>query len=109
MPGFDRNGPEGRGPLTGRGLGPCGRGLGSGRGSGRGFGRGPGRGFGRAFGRGMGRGFRRAYAYDYNYAPDVSVAPALTREQEKTILEDEIKFLEQGLDAIKKKLKELEK
>lgn len=27
MPGFDRTGPTGRGPLTGRGLGPCGRGL----------------------------------------------------------------------------------
>ena len=24
MPGGDRTGPEGRGPLTGRGLGPCG-------------------------------------------------------------------------------------
>lgn len=40
MPLFDRTGPMGIGPLTGRGLGPCGRGLG------RGFGRGLGRFFG---------------------------------------------------------------
>lgn len=28
MPGQDRTGPLGQGPLTGRGLGPCGRGFG---------------------------------------------------------------------------------
>jgi hypothetical protein len=27
MPGRNRTGPDGYGPLTGRGLGPCGRGL----------------------------------------------------------------------------------
>ncbi|MCD4760218.1 DUF5320 family protein [archaeon] len=27
MPGYDRTGPRGRGPRTGRGLGPCGRGY----------------------------------------------------------------------------------
>lgn len=36
MPGYDRTGPMGYGSLTGRGLGPCGRGLR--RGFGRGFG-----------------------------------------------------------------------
>jgi len=65
MPGFDRTGPEGQGPMTGRGLGRCnpdnefneeddirfGRGWGRGRGLGRG------RGFGRGFGGGYGRGF----------------------------------------------------
>ena len=30
MPGFDRTGPTGQGPRTGRGLGQCGRGGGSG-------------------------------------------------------------------------------
>ena len=41
MPGFDRTGPRGGGPMTGRGFGPCGSGLGRrGRfGSGRGLGR----------------------------------------------------------------------
>jgi len=78
MPGFDRRGPEGQGPMTGRGLGDCNpdnrqnnqdaatnpdnrdiefvRGPGFGRGLGRGFGRGLGRGFGRGC-RGRGRGF----------------------------------------------------
>ena len=27
MPGFDRTGPTGRGPMTGRGMGPCGGGM----------------------------------------------------------------------------------
>ena len=31
MPGFDQTGPQGKGPLTGRGFGPCGRGRGLGR------------------------------------------------------------------------------
>ncbi|HJX05280.1 MAG TPA: DUF5320 domain-containing protein [Candidatus Nanoarchaeia archaeon] len=38
MPGQDGTGSLGRGPLTGRGFGPCGRGLGWRRGFGRGFG-----------------------------------------------------------------------
>jgi hypothetical protein len=39
MPGFDKTGPLGNGPQTGRGLGPCGCGMrrGAGRGYGRGF------------------------------------------------------------------------
>ena len=38
MPRFDGSGPMGQGPMTGRGLGPCGGGMGYGRGQGRGFG-----------------------------------------------------------------------
>ncbi len=37
MPGEDRTGPLGQGPLTGRGLGPCGRGFRRGGGFGRGM------------------------------------------------------------------------
>ena len=33
MPGFDRTGPMGQGPTSGRGFGPCGRGYGFRRGS----------------------------------------------------------------------------
>ena len=65
MPGFDRKGPMGQGPMTGRGLGRCanpdntenstdnpdGNTMAD-----RGPGRGPGRGMGRGAGRGMGRG-----------------------------------------------------
>ncbi len=46
MPNRDKTGPMGQGPLTGRGFGPCGKGLGRGFGCGRGFGRGLGRFFG---------------------------------------------------------------
>lgn len=46
MPRFDKTGPQGAGPMTGRGFGPCGRGLGMGFGRGRGYGRGLGRYFG---------------------------------------------------------------
>lgn len=71
MPGFDRTGPSGQGPQTGRGLGKCGRAKGTSR-SGleqpartlpetessfnRGSGRGPGKGAGRGGGSGRGRG-----------------------------------------------------
>lgn len=37
MPGRDRTGPDGYGPLTGRGLGPCGRGMRRGFGRRQGF------------------------------------------------------------------------
>ncbi len=47
MPAFDQTGPRGQGPLTGRGMGPCGQGYRMGR-----FGRGM-----SGFGRGLGRYF----------------------------------------------------
>ncbi len=37
MPKFDGSGPLGFGPMTGRGMGPCGYGMGYGRGYGRRF------------------------------------------------------------------------
>ena len=46
MPQQDKTGPQGMGPKTGRGFGPCGPGMGMGFGRGRGFGRGLGRYFG---------------------------------------------------------------
>ncbi len=88
MPGFNRRGPRGEGPRTGRGQGPCGQaarsssktdgaaetpqepepverplpfGFGGGQGRGRcGGGRGQGRGQGRGRGAGRGLGFWRA-------------------------------------------------
>ncbi|MBU1018305.1 DUF5320 domain-containing protein [Patescibacteria group bacterium] len=45
MPGFDKTGPEGKGKMTGRGVGSCN--PDAPRGGGRGMGRGCGRGFGR--------------------------------------------------------------
>jgi len=54
MPGFDRSGPSGAGPMTGRALGQC-AGSAAGRGLGRGYG--PGRGCGRGLRAGNGAGF----------------------------------------------------
>ena len=67
MPRGDRTGPEGQGPMTGRGRGKCNPkdrasvspdqgGMGLGRKLGRGRGQGPGRGAGRGAERGAGQG-----------------------------------------------------
>jgi len=45
MPKFDGTGPQGQGPRTGWGMGPCGGGMGCGRGFGFGQGTGGGRRF----------------------------------------------------------------
>ena len=83
MPGFNRTGPLGNGPMTGRGLGPCGRGLRSGA--------------GRGFGRGMGR----QSGYGPAYEP--------TKEQEIADLKAEKELVKKDLDSIEQRLKELEK
>lgn len=77
MPKFDRTGPRGAGPSTGRGMGPCGYGGGYGMGCG--------------FGRGMGMGGRQFF----------------TRKEESEMLEDEIEDLENEMEAIKERLAEL--
>lgn len=81
MPAGDQTGPSGLGPLTGRGLGPCGRGYG--------------------FGRGLGRGFRRGFGFQR--MPYVEP----TKNEEKAYLEAELKAAEEDIEAIKKKLQEL--
>ena len=78
MPGGDGTGPLGEGPLTGRGLGPCGRGL------------------------AIRRRFRGRY-FRYPIAQQIT----LTKQEQKKILEEERKDLELELKAIQEKLKEL--
>ena len=70
MPGFDGTGPMGYGPLTGRGLGPCG------------------------CGRGRGFGFRRQVT--------------LTKDEEKKILEEELKEIDLEKQEVSKRLKSME-
>lgn len=72
-----------------------------------GFGAGPGR--GRGFGTGMGRGMERFFPPPYSQAPvDPQMqATPLSREEEILMLERQIGFLQQQLDRIKKRLKEL--
>lgn len=81
MPAQDKTGPLGQGPLTGRGLGPCGRGLGMRRGFSQGFGR-------------CWRG--------YSSQPVV-----LTEAEEKKVLEAELEDLEAEKSEIQKRLKSL--
>jgi hypothetical protein len=125
MPGFDRTGPMGAGPMTGGGRGFCnpayagygpvydrgygygrgyGRGMGRGRGSRRGFG--PGYGMGRGYGRGAGR---RAFypTWESPYAPASGPYP-VNPQEEAVMLRDEAEAMKRELEAIQKRLEELE-
>jgi hypothetical protein len=90
MPGFDRTGPLGQGPMTGRGFGPCGRGLGWRRG------------FGRGFGFGLGRGWGIGRSFGWGAAP----APRQTQKQD---LEDYRKSLKEELEAVEKEMAEMDR
>jgi hypothetical protein len=125
MPGGDRTGPAGLGPMTGRGAGYCagypvpgymnpvpGRGY---YGYGRGFG-------GRGRGRGGGRGWRNWYYAAgqpgwAGYAGGLPAwggaapyyAPEITPEQETEALKKESEYLKQDLKDIEDRIKSLEK
>ena len=81
MPNNDGTGPQGMGAMTGRGLGPCGGGMR------RGCSRGLGRGFG----------FRRGF----------TTPVTLTKDEEKKILEADLKDIEAEKEAIQRRLKEM--
>ena len=82
MPGLDGTGPLGNG-LYGRGLGQCGRDLGLRRGFGRGFG--------------------------WRYAQRAAIVEPVTlsKEEQKKILEAELKDIEAEKAAIEKRLTEI--
>lgn len=92
MPAYDGNGPQGQGPMTGRGMGNC-EGVGPATGYGFGFGRGQGRRCGRGMGRGRGFGFNQP----------------ITAVDEKTYLENNIKAHQNQVQAMQKRLDELKK
>ena len=102
MPGFDRTGPAGAGPMTGRQLGRCTGNTGDIPGSGyRGFGRGFGRGFRGGFGRGAGRGFGFRWGNPFGYyGPEASDETLL--ENEARTLKDQLSFVEKELEQIRK-------
>jgi len=119
MPGGDRTGPAGMGPMTGRAAGYCagysvpgymnpvpGRGrLGFGRG---GFFRGGGR--GRAWGRGWGfPGIGYGVPTPYYYpAPGQPFYPQSVPEDEVNFLKEHISLLEENIKTAKQRIKELE-
>ena len=88
MPGFDRTGPMGRGPMTGGGFGRCGRGYGYGYGA-----------FG---GRGYGRG--RRFCWNWDYGPGVSGAG---RADRTTQLQEYAQDLEDELAVVRRRMQEL--
>jgi len=120
MPGGDRTGPMGQGPMTGRAAGFCTGAPMPGYmnpGPGRGF-RGGGRGWGA---RGRGRGWRNWYyatgvpgwarggmgwgtPVPYYGAP---FAPSVTREQELELLQEQANYFNETLEDIKDRIDEL--
>ena len=95
MPGFDRTGPEGMGPTTGGARGFCNH-------------------YGRSFGwtsfdprsggaRGRGRGYRHMY-----WATGLPGWMRVGKEQEATFLKDREAILKEELDAIDKRIRDLE-
>ncbi|HUU26275.1 MAG TPA: DUF5320 domain-containing protein [archaeon] len=123
MPGGDRTGPAGMGPMTGRAAGYCagypvpgymnpigGRGYG-------GWGRGGGRGWrNRFYATGL-TGWQRAslgypafgtpWGYQDLYAAPQS-APSITKEQELEMLKGQSEYFEDAIEGIKKRIEELE-
>ncbi len=114
MPGGDKSGPMGQGPVTGRGLGFCtghesaGFTKGAGYGSGRRFGMGRGMRFGRG---GGGRGFGRFGGFGYSAwgMPAYPQVASMTREDEIRLLKSQAEELGHSQRDIEKRLKELEK
>ncbi len=104
MPRGDRTGPEGAGPMTGRGLGHCaGYETPGYMNADSGYGRGAGHGYGRRVGRGFGGGYGRGGRFAQGYYPERSDV------REETFVENDIRVLKDQLAAMQKKLDELRK
>jgi len=92
MPRLDGTGPAGMGPMTGRGLGPCGYGYG--------------RGYGRGMGYGRGYGWGLPYGYGLPWNPVSYRQPTVA--EEKTIVQDDVAALKEELKAAEERLSQLE-
>jgi len=118
MPRGNRTGPEGMGPMTGRGLGYC-AGYGAPGYVNPAPGFGPGRGRGRGGWGGGGRGWRHGYyatglPLGARYSPPPAWAygpygPPVTEEVETELLRNQAQALKRQLEAIAERLEELEK
>lgn len=103
MPGFDRTGPNGQGPMTGRGMGCCqavdqtGR-MPVGRRGGCGFGRRGGRGLRQGFGPAAGRGRYRNIEAGYEQVESVDIEG---REDGRIEMQNQIDSLKVQLNEIK--------
>lgn len=95
MPGGDRTGPMGQGPMTGRGMGYCSGNVQPGYAV-SGFGCGLGR-------RGRGRGFRNMYYMTGQPGWRRYTAPAVPVDSQKA-LQNQARYLEEELNQIKEEL-----
>jgi hypothetical protein len=110
MPGFDRSGPMGLGPMTGGRRGLCNptntgydtRFVGA-------FGFGRGMGLGRGFRGGFGRGMGRAFGWRGWNQPTYYPAYAQNIEEELNMLKAEANSVKNSLDMINRRIAELEK
>jgi hypothetical protein len=106
MPGGDKKGPEGLGPMTGRGFGYC-AGYDAPGYFNNVYGRGAGRGFG--IGRGLGLGFRggrRHMHYQYRYRQAAYNVPA--KDEELYLLKAQAENLKKELEEIQNRISELD-
>lgn len=102
MPGGDRTGPAGAGPMTGRAMGYCGGYSVPGYGN---MAPGMGRGMAFRYGWGRGGGFRWRF-----YNPDYAMGTLTpTREEELQSLKLQAERLKRTLDDVQKRIQELEK
>ena len=105
MPGGDQTGPMGMGPMTGRGIGFCAgyRAAGS-------MHRMGGCGFGRGGGRGRRNQFFATGVPGWARAGNSAGFPAAsTTEQEQQSLKQQAQHLQDSLDAVNKRIQELDK
>jgi hypothetical protein len=105
MPGFDRTGPGGIGPMAGWGRGYCSEPGNHGRPRYRIY---------RGYGSGGGRGWRNRYwstgIFDWPYRGRfVQIEPELTRQEQMQMLQEEAKYLESELKQVKKEIENMNK
>ena len=106
MPGFDRSGPMGAGPMTGGRRGMCGGAYGR---PGTDYGYGYGRGVGLRRGRGRGR--CAGYAGYGGYPAPQAFGPAypVSQVDEMAMLQAEARTIKASLESVQNRIAELEK
>lgn len=120
MPGGDRTGPAGMGPMTGRGAGYCAGydvpgTMNAVPGGGRGMAWGRGGGFGRGLGLGFRGGRRWAGPCGRPAAPAAAPAPYAaytagpSKQQELDMLKEQADFMQNNLESVRERIRELEK
>jgi hypothetical protein len=109
MPGFDRSGPMGAGPMTGGRRGLCGKraGVADMPAYGRGYGYGAGMGYRRGFGGGRGRGFGPGRG-GFAYPPVYGAGYPLSKTDELAMLRADAEAMQQSLETVRKRMAALE-